>query len=98
MMMGTDDMRRIVRHTSKPSMPGSITSRTTMSGPSARSSLNPSSALFAVETSNPLLNRYTDRRPQSLRSSSITRTRALMLCPSWQASNLSHGLAATPLG
>src|SRR5262245_36416956 len=67
---------RTLRQTAKPSIPGSITSRTTMSGGSALSARSPSSGWATARTAKPNWPRYSVSSAFSASSSSMTSTRA----------------------
>ena len=73
--IGTRLRSRIFRHTAKPSIPGSITSSTTMSGGSASRARSPSSGRAAGCTLKPNWPRYSPSSAPSASSSSISSTR-----------------------
>src|SRR5262245_6132064 len=81
MTMGMRLVSRTRRHTAKPSIPGSIRSRTTMSGGSAASAFRPSSGCATAFTTKPNWPRYSVRSAPRASSSSIrsTRVRGLAL-------------------
>jgi hypothetical protein len=69
--MGTPDSRRMVRQTSKPSMPGSIGSRTIRSGRSRRKACNALGPSPTAITRNPACSRQA-RITWRIRGSSST--------------------------
>src|ERR1035437_246253 len=75
MTIGMPDSARIRRHTSIPSMPGSIRSNSTMSGRLSRKSAMAEDPLAQCTTSRPSLRRTMPNISDSARSSSTTSTR-----------------------
>src|SRR5579859_5336874 len=77
--MGTRLFARMRRHTSSPSMPGIITSSSTTSNRSASSAESPRCPSGAPVTENPFCSRYVVKSSCSLLSSSMSRTRGMVL-------------------
>src|SRR3954447_3852817 len=91
MMNGTGPRPRIRRHTSRPSMPGSIRSRTTRSGQCAAARASASGPSPARSTTYPARSRYPVTTSATVGSSSTTSTRA-PACPycCWSMQPASH--------
>src|SRR5262245_19280820 len=80
-------------HTSKPSIPGIITSRSTISGNSAATRVRACSPLDAVKTSKYSAVSFASNSLTLERMSSTTRTRAVMrVCPRASTEEATHGV------
>src|SRR5262245_60874088 len=98
--MGTLLFARMRRHTSRPSMPGIITSSSTMSNGSASSAESPRCPSGAPVTANPFCSRYVVKSSWSRLSSSMSRTRGIVLLGSrgFGFGGGSFGLRRSPVG